>query len=90
MKSMILLVVLFVVAFTQGSFESEHRKLREQRNEELRAEDGWLTVAGLFWLKEGSGKNKSGRGQAERAPAYCRETRTHHANRMVAEFVAAI
>lgn len=46
--------VLLLLALPQMSFESEHRQWREQRNEELRAEDGWLAVAGLFWLKEGS------------------------------------
>jgi len=29
------------------------RRFREQREAELKADDGWLTVAGLFWLKEG-------------------------------------
>jgi uncharacterized protein (DUF1684 family) len=28
-------------------------KWHEERQAKLRAEDGWLTVAGLFWLKEG-------------------------------------
>jgi uncharacterized protein (DUF1684 family) len=28
-------------------------KWREERQAKLRAEDGWLTVAGLFWLKDG-------------------------------------
>src|SRR4051794_6516796 len=28
-------------------------KWREQRQAKLRADDGYLTVSGLFWLKEG-------------------------------------
>jgi uncharacterized protein (DUF1684 family) len=35
------------------SFEFENREWRIKRDRELRAENGWLTVAGLFWLKEG-------------------------------------
>ena len=46
---------LLLLAFAQTtSFEVENRTWREKRNKELRTEDGWLTVAGLFWLKEGS------------------------------------
>lgn len=41
-------------AIPQVSFEAEQREWRKQRDKELRAEDGWLTVAGLFWLKEGA------------------------------------
>ncbi len=29
-------------------------KWREQREARLKADDGWLTVAGLFWLRQGS------------------------------------
>jgi uncharacterized protein (DUF1684 family) len=35
------------------SYESEIRGWREARERSLKADDGWLTVAGLFWLKEG-------------------------------------
>ena len=62
-------VCVLLVTFTQGSFEAEHRKWREQRNEELRAEDGWLTVAGLFWLKEGSNSFGTGKGMNIVLPA---------------------
>lgn len=55
---------LLVFAFAQNSFEAENRKWREKRNEELRAEDGWLSVAGLFWLKEGSNSFGSGKGMS--------------------------
>ncbi len=54
----ILLTALLFIAFTetnfaQNSFEVETRQWRQEREENLKAEDGWLTVAGLFWLKEG-------------------------------------
>lgn len=45
----------------QTSFDVENRAWREKRNKELRAEDGWLSVAGLFWLKEGSNSFGSGK-----------------------------
>jgi len=52
---------LLVFAFAQNSFEAENRKWREHRDEELRADDGWLSVAGLFWLKDGSNSFGSGK-----------------------------
>ncbi|HEU4713051.1 MAG TPA: DUF1684 domain-containing protein [Pyrinomonadaceae bacterium] len=48
----------------QTSFDVENRAWREKRNKELRAEDGWLSVAGLFWLKEGSNSFGSGKGMS--------------------------
>ena len=46
---------LVLVAFlAQSPFQVENQKWREKREAELKSEDGWLTVAGLFWLKEGS------------------------------------
>ena len=33
---------------------------KERRDERLRAEDGWLTLVGLFWLEEGSNRFGSG------------------------------
>jgi len=48
----------------QTSFDVENRAWREKRNNELRAEDGWLSVAGLFWLKPGSNSFGSGKGMS--------------------------
>jgi len=31
-------------------------KWREQKQTELKADGGWLTVTGLFWLKEGENR----------------------------------
>lgn len=54
---------LLLIAFVQtSSFEVENRAWRAERDKELRAEDGWLTVAGLFWLKEGSNSFGTGKG----------------------------
>lgn len=53
---------LLLVTFAQtSSFEGETRKWREQRNEELRAANGWLAVVGLFWLQEGSNSFGAGK-----------------------------
>jgi uncharacterized protein len=49
-----LLLCFVLVTFAgQSSFQLENQKWREKREAELKSEDGWLTVAGLFWLKEG-------------------------------------
>lgn len=37
----------------QTKYEKEQQAWRLDREERLKAEDGWLTVAGLFWLREG-------------------------------------
>ncbi len=55
------LVCLLLLAFPQTAFEAEQRAWREQRDEALRAEDSWLTVAGLFWLKQGSNSFGTGK-----------------------------
>ncbi|MCU1286891.1 MAG: hypothetical protein JWO13_3241 [Acidobacteriales bacterium] len=36
-----------------GDYPATILKWREERQAKLRADDGWLTVSGLFWLKEG-------------------------------------
>ncbi len=40
------------------SYQAEIERWRQEREARLKADDGWLTVAGLFWLKEG--KNSVG------------------------------
>jgi uncharacterized protein (DUF1684 family) len=34
-------------------YDAEIKQWRAEQEAELRADDGWLTLAGLFWLKEG-------------------------------------
>lgn len=48
MKALALLLLLAV-----SPFQIEHDKWRAAREASLRAEKGWLSVAGLFWLKPG-------------------------------------
>jgi uncharacterized protein (DUF1684 family) len=38
---------------SDAAFAAEIEKWREAREARLKADDGWLTVAGLFWLKHG-------------------------------------
>ncbi|MHA4739442.1 DUF1684 domain-containing protein [Dyadobacter sp. MSC1_007] len=47
---------LFLVAFNShdDAYEEQLRQWHEKRIESLKAETGWLNLAGLFWLKEGT------------------------------------
>src|SRR5689334_25231961 len=47
------LVCFGLVAAVQPSYESSIQSWRATREEQLKAKDGWLTVAGLFWLHPG-------------------------------------
>lgn len=56
------LVIAGLLAGTQDPYRAEIEKWRQTREENLKKDDGWLTVAGLFWLKEGEnpvGTNES-------------------------------
>lgn len=48
---------LVILAATAGlatpGYQAAIETWRKEREERLKAKDGWLTVAGLFWLKEG-------------------------------------
>jgi uncharacterized protein (DUF1684 family) len=48
------LFALLGSSVAQTSYQSEIQAWRQGREAELKADDGWLTVAGLFWLKEGA------------------------------------
>jgi hypothetical protein len=39
-----------------SSYQVEIAKWRQQKETELKADGGWLTVTGLFWLKEGDNR----------------------------------
>jgi|SRR6185369_8313569 len=51
---LILVLSVTLIASGQTSFSADTQKWREQHETEIKAEDGWLTVSGLFWLKEGT------------------------------------
>jgi hypothetical protein len=50
------------VLCAQPPYKAEIEKWRQEREASIRKDDGWLAVAGLFWLKEG--ENRVGRGAA--------------------------
>ncbi len=52
-KLLALPLLLFLVAGKEPSYQAEIEQWRQHRQAALKADDGWLTVAGLFWLKEG-------------------------------------
>jgi uncharacterized protein (DUF1684 family) len=59
-SSWVLLMVLGLVSGPAGvaasadeAYREEIRQWREEREDRLKADGGWLTLAGLFWLKEG-------------------------------------
>jgi uncharacterized protein (DUF1684 family) len=43
-----------ILAQAQTDYAREVEKWRQERETNLKKETGWLTVAGLFWLKEGT------------------------------------
>lgn len=47
-------VVLSATAVADDRYSSELEAWRRNREASLKAEDGWLSVSGLFWLHEGS------------------------------------
>jgi len=51
------------------AYRAEIEKWRQQREARLEAEDGWLAVAGLFWLDEGVNLFGSGPGNSIVLPA---------------------
>jgi uncharacterized protein (DUF1684 family) len=65
---LIALVTAFVAA-PPGSYRDEILKYRALREAELKADDGWLTVTGLFWLKPGVNVAGSAPGSDVRLPA---------------------
>ena len=44
------------IASGQDSYRGKIAKFRAERETELKADDGWLSLAGLFWLKEGENR----------------------------------
>ncbi|QDK81089.1 DUF1684 domain-containing protein [Spirosoma sp. KCTC 42546] len=48
------LAPLLLLAFTADlPYEEEIKQWHQKREEDLKKEEGWLNLAGLFWLKEG-------------------------------------
>ena len=51
-------------AKASAAYKAEIMKWRRDRDAALRAPDGWLTLAGLYWLKEGSNSSGSDKSNA--------------------------
>ncbi len=60
MKSLLILIVLFlalpVLSMDEAAFKKEIDDWRQSRLKSLTAENGWLTLVGLYWLREGENK----------------------------------
>src|SRR5688572_6079491 len=56
------MLTLLVIALLGASppvsdgYQKEIETWRQARETRLKSDDGWLTVAGLFWLKEGENR----------------------------------
>jgi uncharacterized protein (DUF1684 family) len=53
---------LLISARAQSDYVQQIEKWRADHEAELKAENGWLTVAGLFWLKDGANTIGAGSG----------------------------
>jgi uncharacterized protein (DUF1684 family) len=71
MQTLGVLVLLLLGVHSQSvsSYPAEIQKHREKRVAELTAPNGWLAVAGLFWLHEGMNTAGSDPDKAVRLPA---------------------
>ncbi|HYO81157.1 MAG TPA: DUF1684 domain-containing protein [Bryobacteraceae bacterium] len=62
-------VALLMVAATDASYVEDVEQWRQDREARLRAPYGWLSLAGLSWLKEGPNVAGSGAGVSVELPA---------------------
>src|SRR5688572_14500734 len=60
--------VLAVAAAATSPYVAEIEQWRAKREERLKADGGWLTVTGLFWLKDGPNTLGSGPGNDIKLP----------------------
>src|SRR5277367_1750932 len=56
LSSVWLLCLAVGVNADDGGYREEVERWRQKRLDTLKADDGWLTVSGLFWLKPGTTK----------------------------------
>jgi hypothetical protein len=59
---LVAVLALAILPVDQAGYRAQIEQWRQQREERLKSENGWLTVAGLFWLKDGV--STMGAGQA--------------------------
>ena len=68
-RILLLLATFAQTAAPDATYQAEIQKYRTAREVELRADDGWPTVAGLFWLKPGRNVAGSDKGSDLVLPA---------------------
>ena len=71
MRSLFLLLPLMLVAADTGEYTSSLDSWRAAYERGLKAPDGWLSVAGLFWLQEGVNRIGSEERNEIRLPQRC-------------------
>src|SRR6266542_3194181 len=49
----LLILIAVAAAAETAAYKDEIAKWRQEKEAALKADGGWLTVTGLFWLKEG-------------------------------------
>jgi len=54
--TLLLVLTLASAVSADEAYRADVKKWREDREARLKADGGWLTVAGLFWLKEGDNR----------------------------------
>jgi len=55
-------LALAILPLDQSNYRVQMEKWRQQREASLKSENGWLTLAGLFWLKDGESTMGTGAG----------------------------
>ncbi|MGI8988438.1 MAG: hypothetical protein ACR2I2_02500 [Bryobacteraceae bacterium] len=50
------LLAASLLAATGGDYPASIEKWRQERLAKLKSPDGWLSLAGLFWLQEGANR----------------------------------
>src|SRR6185369_3888635 len=61
-RVLIALLLTFSIGAADPTYEQQLFKWRANRLAELTADDGWLTVVGLFWMHQGQNHAGSGGG----------------------------
>src|SRR6185436_11333049 len=70
MLTLLAMAVLAASPPVSDGYEKEIETWRQAREARLRSDEGWLTVAGLFWLKEGENRLGSDPGAEVVLPAH--------------------
>jgi uncharacterized protein (DUF1684 family) len=66
--SILLGATLSMAMADDSGYQGTIERWRNEREAKLKADDGWLTVAGLFWLKDGANSAGSAASNAIRLP----------------------